>query len=180
MWDSTTDYGYLIDHFSEKKIVGRFDMLYEKMSQFIKREKLSTKVFVSEFILQNAVIDYFADVYRLKEFHTINHVNEDKITAYTAYWLLRRHPIQMKVEDRDPVFINEKFVLSYLQLYLSGKNFTTIPSHTAEESYQHFLENLYYTFIYRRYDAQVLETIILAVRYGQAFQKSVDFSNMEA
>ncbi len=58
------------------------------------REQQDSLVICEE-ILHQVVMDYFADVYRLKEFHKIENTNMAKILAYEAYWILRRKPIQM-------------------------------------------------------------------------------------
>lgn len=57
----------------------------------------------------DAIMDYFTDVYRLKEFHKIKNINMIKIVAYEVYWILKRKPIQIRGTEVNTkvVFANE-------------------------------------------------------------------------
>ncbi len=79
-------------------------------------------------LLNQAVIDYFADIDRLKNFHKIDKINYLKVHAYSAYWLLRRKPIQIIQEDEDTelAFMNENFVASYLFQFLRGQDYGVV------------------------------------------------------
>ena len=65
---------------------------------------------MKEFLMQ-VILDYFMDVMRLKEFHSIERIRTEKLFAYTISWIVRRKPIQFRdysEEERD-IFINERF-----------------------------------------------------------------------
>ena len=69
------------------------------------------------------MLDYFTDISRLKHFHQAKHINSLKVISYETYWLLRRKPIQILVEDETSdamAFLNEKFVFSRIAKYLMG------------------------------------------------------------
>lgn len=44
--------------------------------------------------MMNVLIDYYSDIYRLKEFHDIELVRTEKIIAYTVAWIIKRKPLQ--------------------------------------------------------------------------------------
>lgn len=119
------DYSELVDSFGQEKIEARYVTLYEYLESFIKRNKYDKNVVIANSVLNQAVVDYFTDIYRLKEFHKIEHINYIKIHAYTAYWLLRRKPLQIVVDNEEDIelaFVNEKFVASYLLQFLRGEH----------------------------------------------------------
>ena len=123
------DYSEIIADFGKEKIEKRYETLYEYLDAFIKRHKYVGKVAIAESVLNQAVVDYFADVHRLKNFHHIEAINYLKIHAYTAYWILRRKPLQIiedSLEDIDRAFVNEKFVASYLLDYLREEDTNVI------------------------------------------------------
>lgn len=175
------DYSEILQDFGNEKIEIRYETLYEYLEAFIKRHKYEGIVTIAESILNQAVIDYFADIHRLKNFHHIEAVNYLKIHAYTAYWILRRKPLQIIIddpEDIDRAFINEKFVASYLLQYLRGEHDHVIILENERLAYIEFVKNLEYFLRYRTVTPQMLETMLEAYKAGQAFQKSVDIVNL--
>ena len=107
------DYSDILSAFGKEKIEKRYEILQEYLSAFIKRHKYEDKVNIAESVLNQAVVDYFADIHRLKNFHHIEAINYLKIHAYTAYWILRRKPLQIIADDPKDVelaFVNERFV----------------------------------------------------------------------
>lgn len=171
------DYSEILADFGKEKIEKRYEALYEYLNAFINRHKYEGKVVIAESVLNQAVVDYFADVHRLKNFHHIEAINYLKIHAYTAYWMLRRKPLQIiedDPEDIDRAFVNEKFVASYLLQYLRGENTNVIILESERLPYFEFVKNLEYYLRYRTVTPQMLETMLEAYRAGEAFQKSVD------
>ena len=65
------DYSELVDSFGQEKIEARYVTLYEYLESFIKRNKYDKNVVIANSVLNQAVVDYFTDIYRLKEFHKI-------------------------------------------------------------------------------------------------------------
>lgn len=173
------DYSELIDAFGKKKITERYSTIYEYLESFIKRHGYTNNVIIAESILHQVVVDYFADIYRLKEFHKIEHINFLKIRAYTAYWLLRRKPLQIvkdNDEDIDLAFINEKFVTSYLLQFLYGNHEDVIILQNDRQDFIEFVKNLEYFLRYRTVTAQMLETMLESYRAGIAFYKAIDYA----
>ncbi len=170
------DYSDILADFGKDKIEQRYEALYEYLNAFIKRHKYEEKVIIAESVLNQAVVDYFADVHRLKTFHHIEAINYLKIHAYTAYWVLRRKPLQIVIddpEDIDRAFVNEDFVASYLLQYLRGKNTDVIILKSERVTYLEFVKNLEYYLRYRMVTPQMLETMLESYKAGEAFQKSV-------
>lgn len=69
----------------EKKFQERFETLNEEILSFIDKMNLKGKVELNALALGYALVDYFEDVHRLKEFHKVEHINGMKIVSYTAF-----------------------------------------------------------------------------------------------
>lgn len=137
------DYSELVDSFGQEKIEARYVTLYEYLESFIKRNKYDKNVVIANSVLNQAVVDYFTDIYRLKEFHKIEHINYIKIHAYTAYWLLRRKPLQIVVDNEEDIelaFVNEKFVASYLLQFLRGEHEKVVILENDRQDYIEFVK----------------------------------------
>lgn len=173
----SNDYSDILVAFGKPKIEKRYETLYEYLSAFIKRHKYEGKVIIAESVLNQVVVDYFADIHRLKNFHHIEAINYLKIHAYTGYWILRRKPLQIIEDDPKDVeraFVNEQFVASYLLQYLRGDYTEVIIIENERVSYLEFVKNLEYYLRYRTVTPQMLETMLEAYQAGISFQKSVD------
>ena len=113
------DYSDILRKFGKTEIQERFEDLCSAYDEFIKDQKLETFVRLNTFTLMHAVLDYFTDISRLKDFHKIKNVNWYKVTAYELSWLIRRKPLQILEDNKEElVYINEKFILSYVMSYL--------------------------------------------------------------
>lgn len=177
MKNKSYDYSEILADFGKEKIEKRYETLYEYLETFIKRHKYEGKVEIAKSVLNQAVVDYFADIHRLKNFHHIETINHLKIHAYTAYWILRRKPLQIIEDDQEDIeraFVNEKFVSSYLLQYMRGEKTNIIIIESERLSYLEFVKNLEYFLRYRFVTPQMLETMLEAYQAGEAFQRSVD------
>lgn len=173
---SNYDYEEIIEHFGKEKIMSRFNALEDYLNIFIERSKFKDNVVVSYSLLNQAVIDYFADIDRLKNFHHIEKINFIKVHAYSAYWLLRRKPIQIRDDNNDDTelaFINENFVASYLLQFLRGDNHGVVIKKDNRWEYDEFVENLKYVLRYRMVTPQMLETILESYNAGRIFERSI-------
>lgn len=168
-------YGFIVDYFEEEKIKSRYVWLYSLMQDYIDVEKLEGLVRISEDILNHVIIDYYVDIYRLKEFQDIETTHDSKVYAYLVSWLLRHKPIQILADDMEKVvFINERFATELLRSYLF-RNPKNIPILSAQkEAVDNFLETLLYYFKYRDYSAKSIEMLILSFEAGRAYQFSAD------
>ena len=161
------DYSELVDSFGQEKIEARYVTLYEYLESFIKRNKYDKNVVIANSVLNQAVVDYFTDIYRLKEFH-----------AYTAYWLLRRKPLQIVVDNEEDIelaFVNEKFVASYLLQFLRGEHEKVVILENDRQDYIEFVKNMEYFLRYRTVTPQMIETMLESYMAGMAFYKAVDY-----
>jgi len=94
----------ILDTFGADKIKQRYDTLFEEACDFININQLSDTVRLERSILADVIIDYFSDIKRLKNFHDkIEKTNSEKVIAYTAYWFLKRKPIQIIRDNRRSV-----------------------------------------------------------------------------
>lgn len=165
-----TNYADNWDNEDIEKISKRYQFLYQEMSDFIKRIDAEDKLQINGRSLMHTVMEYFEDIAKLKSAHNLKHANEPKVIAYTAYWLLRRKPIQLLIEDDDDlVFANEKFVLSFMIQFMT-KGRETVPLADDDlDLYRGFLNTLYYYLKYRKLDAQSLELILMSFKAGTLF-----------
>ena len=129
---------------------------------------LGEVAFVDEDLLHHAVMDYFADIQRLKDFHGIELANKNKIVAYEAHWILRRKPIQIVKErsnDADVWYLNEAFLTTLIaQECLSP--YESEPLGDSIGMMRDYLDHLLYHLKYRNVDAQSLELVIDAFSTG--------------
>ena len=160
----------------------RFLTLFKMLQSLLEKYGLDTYCSVNRRLLQNAVMDYFADIARIKDFHPIKHVQRNKIYAFEAYWLLRNHIIQLDGDEGIPdnfLYINER-IISHLFVWLLAKE---LHEHFSADIQIDFLkdklesseyisewrERLEYDFLFRTYTAQTLlltfETFIAAAGF---------------
>jgi hypothetical protein len=167
------EYGDIVEQFTEEALQSRFARLLEECRVFLDESELSENMRVEESILSHVVLDYYADIARLKEFHKIERVNDIKITAYLYYWFIRRKPIQAMlgsaVETTDSTieklsYANELFVYSQLVHFLQKDLSEDI---LARPHFSTFLNSLYYFLKYRLYDAQTLEMLLISFLAGK-------------
>ncbi|WP_033126679.1 hypothetical protein [Eubacterium sp. ER2] len=173
---SNYDYEEIIKNFGREKLIKRYNTLRQYMEQYIQRTEYSGKVQIADSVLNQAVIDYFADIDRLKNFHKIDKINFTKIHAYTAYWLLRRKPLQIVEDDDENMelpFVNENFVASYLLQFMRGEDRNVVIRSEDRWEYDGFVKNLNYVLRYRTITAQMLETILESYKAGRIFEKSI-------
>lgn len=164
-------YRDVLESFGRDKVAKRFDNLMEQLNEFIKRKSYDNNVRICESAVEQAVIDYFTDLYRMKCFHKLDLANYVKITAYMAYWLVRRKPLQVIEDDKTRVglvFCNEDFVLSFIMRFLQK---TASPPFDDDGTYKEFISTLSYTLRYRTLTPQMLELMITGFRAGSIYQR---------
>ncbi len=161
MQSTPFSYEQIVAHFSQETIQERYQYLHDKMQRYIDELKQSDLLYVNTSLLQQVVMDYFTDVYRLKEFHGIEHINITKITAYEVFWILRRKPIQLK-EAADIAFPNEGFLTVFVAHELLVPEEAEPLSEKQEAIFLKFLSHLNYHLKYRNVDKQCLESILFS------------------
>jgi len=183
MDDITFDYfkcDDILEHFGKDKVKDRWDMLFSEMNEFLKFNNLSSVATVSKLLLADAILDYFHDIKRLKDFHGIKIINSQKIIAYTAYWLLHRKPIQIinpQSSDQQSnitelATLNERFVLQLIFDYLCVRQRETHIFQRSNKGLQNFSAMMLYYLSYRLRDAQSLEMIITSFFAGQIYEQT--------
>ena len=165
------EYTDVIKHFTEKRIEDRFYRLLVSAQEFIQGMGFNDHVVCNETLLMLAVLNYFTDIMRLKEFHKIAHTNETKILAYETSWLIRRKPLQViDSNDLKYAFCNEQFVFSQIMFWLrKGETEKGIEA-LAHKDLKSFSNTLFYHLKYRSYDPQTLELMLLAFAAGRKYQ----------
>lgn len=164
-----TDYGSILEEFTEEVIDSRYAVIYQEIKDFTKSLGIEDSIRIDEAVLIHAVLDYFTDISRLKNFHQVKHINSLKVVSYESYWLLRRKPIQIRKRDAvddSLVFVNEKFVFSRISKYLLGDGKAVILSEENKKGLMNYLDSLFYFLKYRNYDAQMLEMMLLGFKAG--------------
>lgn len=162
----------ILQDFGKKngKFEKRFTSLLNDVLAFINEAGLKEKVTINELALGYMLVDYFEDIRRLKIFHKIEHVNSIKIIAYTSYWFLRRKPIQLLEQEKELMYVNERFILAYIMDFMSGN--AQVPILLREnEGLKSFSEALFYYLKYRFHEANGLEMILTAFFAGQIYQE---------
>jgi len=171
MQDNMLSYDFIVEYFGKETIEDRYRYLYDKMQHYIWIREIHDTHYISEDVLHQTVMDYFADVYRIKEFHNIEHINIMKIVAYEVYWILRRKPIQIKEQEskNTNIFANEGFCTTFVAHEFLLPNETDPLDESEQEKFIKFLQHLYYSFKYRNIDKQSLETILFSFETGKIF-----------
>lgn len=165
------DYAEIIDQVGEKRINERLCALHDIYRKFLVETGFQDKMDISlnDRVLIHSILDYFTDITRLKDFHDIKLVNQDKIISYEISWMLRRKPIQVMRTDREElVYVNEKFALEILVNHLTAGKVDDFSGNATIISYCNIL--LYY-LKYRNYDAKVLEIIISSFKAGNSLDR---------
>lgn len=167
--DFIYSYDEILDHFGENTVSDRYKYIYEKMKKYLEERKLEKKVKINDKILQQAIMDYFADIYRLKKFHGIDRVNLNKINSYEIYWLLRRKVMQVieETEKDNLVFINEGFLTVFIAHECLSPEGSAPRTKEQENALLNYLSHLFYCFKYRNIDKQWLETILYSIDLGK-------------
>lgn len=162
------------------QIVARFENLLEQIQDVLTKMGIIDQVMIDTELLGKAVIDYYEDIDRLKEFEDISRVNVDKIYSYGTFWLLRRHPIQIidKTLDKKFWYINEKVCIAIM----IPKMFVEmgIDLNARNERFNNFLDLMYYNFKYRTFTQQTLEFMVEAFFCGYSVRMGDEASDTAA
>jgi len=151
----------------------RYVNLFMDLQELLVKYELSDCCTINNQILWKAVLDYFADIARMKNFHNHDHVQLEKIIAYETYWLLRNHPIQIDKPDNIDakyVHINE-YILSFFFMKMLAERLSRVFAPNIQiddliekfEDHQlidEFRKKLYYTFRFRPYTQQSLLLLV--------------------
>jgi hypothetical protein len=164
-------YTKVIEVFKEKEIEARFHRLLVSAQKFIQEMGYTDHVVCNEAMLMFAVLGFYSDILRLKDFHKIERTNDIKILAYETSWLLKRRPLQVKdSNDIEYAFCNERFAFSQITFWLKkddGEEGTQVSMH---DDLKFFSDTLFYHLKYRNYDPQTLELMLVSFMAGRKYQ----------
>ena len=162
-------YDDLVAVVGEEVIESRIQQISQEMLDFLKTNNLESIAYVHHMALTHAIMDYFSDIQRLKDYQQIEHVNEIKIKAYETFWLLKRKPLQLtgQIEDDRFLYVNEKFLLTRLASFMLGDDINMPIIEEKGIAFKNFLNTLYYYLKFRKCDAQSMELMLLAFKAGQ-------------
>ncbi|MDE5590100.1 MAG: hypothetical protein K2J60_13345 [Acetatifactor sp.] len=153
----------------EEIIKSRIEQISQEMLDFLEKNELEEIAYIHEMALTHAVMDYFSDIQRLKDYQKIDHVNDIKVKAYETFWMLKRKPLQLvrQLDDDRYLYVNEKFLLTRLTSFMLGDNINMPIVGEKGVAFRNFLDTLYYYLKFRRCDAQSIELMLLAFKAGQ-------------
>lgn len=176
MTSNLAKYDMIVKEYSEEVISDRYRYLYDKMKKYIEERKCQDILVINEGLLQQAVMDYFTDVYRLKEFHKIDHINMTKIVAYEVHWLLKRKPIQLPgyVQESKYVYANEGFLTTFIAHELLTPEEKSLLSEQEKQDFLKLLRHINYHLKYRSIDKQTLELMFLSFETGRRINGGVE------
>jgi hypothetical protein len=142
------------------RVARRYRTTLEFLHNFVNTKKIALSVNVDGRILKTAILDYFVDIARIKEFHEIEKIDIDKIYSHMAYWLLKRKPIQIIKQFPGSEFINELFVTSYLISSILAEKSIDGKRTAQNATFNHFQSQLFYNLKYRQVSQKSLELMI--------------------
>lgn len=147
----------------------RYENVLTQIQDVLEALGIMDKVVIDLNLLGFAILNYFEDIDRLKEFQQIERSNVDKIYSYGTFWLLREKPIQIMDKDIDSKFlhINEKvFTMVMVSKMLAEAG---IGDHMENPKLLSFMELIYYNFKYRTFTQRSLELMVSAFFCGCKF-----------
>lgn len=157
---------YIAGKYPVKK---RYKNILTQIQDILEAMNILDDVMISKELLGQAILDYFEDIDRLKQYEGIKKINVDKIYSYETFWLLRRKPIHFTSESVDIKFlhINEKVftaiivakMLKEMKINVSVKNAKIL----------NFMELIYYNFKYRIITQKSLELMVASFFCGYSF-----------
>ena len=166
--NTNKDYRYIVDRVGEKKFKERLDELIHSANQYIVEAGYDKCVACNERIMLNVLLDYLADIFRLKEFHGIENTRTEKIFAYTAAWIVKRKPLQFihDTDEEKDIFVNERFAvfLIFNECLLCGEK--CFVSQENKKKLDEYINSLLYYLKYRECNPQVLELAIESFKMG--------------
>ena len=165
------DYSEIIKQVGINDFHNRLLEMQRTINAFLSEAEYPNWVCCNNRILYHALLDYYADITRLKEFHSIKHTKTDKVVAYMVYWILRRKPIQLNQDsdDEKDIFVNERFACNFLLAECLLENINSQLTSDLEEKLDKYIDLLLYYFKYRPINPQVIELLIESFKMGNAF-----------
>jgi hypothetical protein len=164
-----SDYRYLYEnkHFERDDIVKRFKSWLERIDDCLFKRGLSEVTRIDCSLLSYAVLDYYVDILRIKDFHGMEKVNVKKIYSYGLYWLLKKKPIQLiqDVEEKY-LYLNEKVLLMCTLKMMFAELKVDIDKDIDEKIFLDYITLFYYNLKFRTYTAKSLELVLESMYFS--------------
>ena len=175
----SSDYEYLCDIFTTDRLYERFDFIERAARQFIHDRDVEEYVSVSLASIGNAVIDYFADIARLKDFHNVDRINPNRVAAYCAYWIYKREPLVLCKEPDDELLeskpyladINEWFCTTLFLVMTYDMKKPLVGDGISVTKWKDIVNLINYYFVYRVVTQQSLELMLVALDTTSMYAK---------
>jgi len=158
-------YKYLAGHYYSADVMkSRLLYWYRVSKEVIKSLGLEDVAVINTDALLRMILCYFADIARVRDFHSIELINESKRYAFGAFWFLKLHPVQITVRDMAGdntkcAYINERIVLHVI----ASEFMTSSGNKEKEDQKKLFLRHLFHHLKYRTYTARTLELTLDAL-----------------
>lgn len=162
------DYRELIETVGKEKFTERLRELITTANSFIKNAGYEEVAECNERIMYHVLLDYYSDIFRLKGFHNIEYIRDEKITAYIISWIVKRKPIQLKhfSEDEKDIFINERFgAWLFIDACLRIGKKSYIPL-KEQDHYDDYVDLVLYYLKYRTCNPLILELALESFSMG--------------
>ena len=166
------DEGYYSDLSNRHDIPSRYKAILDQMQDIIKAEGIQDKVQVNEDLLGKAIIDYFEDIDRLKQYEEIDRIKTSKIYAYETYWLVRRKPIQIIGGGCEEKYLYINELACTMMIIIKMHKEANVEIRLGDEQLGEFTQLLYYNLRYRKFTQQSLELMIEAFYLGCSRKKT--------
>lgn len=179
-------YSELLDPIYFETMKNRYKMILEEMIAFIEKGNHENNLIINTNLLSQAILDYFLNIQHLKSIYNVYNVNTDIIYADTAFWLLRKKPIQViptlnhdeitipnqKEAINQFLFINEEFVaFQMISNLLSDLEINPFLLKTEETHLTEFYNHLLYYFKNYDFTSSHLELMVKGFRSGYTIGK---------
>lgn len=136
------NYDELLARVGKEVVESRITQLNTEMSVFLKNYKLEDSVYIHQMALTHALMDYFSDIQRLKDYQ------------------------KKQLESDEWLYVNEKFLLTRLTSFMLQDNLNVVLNEEKKKAFTNFLDTFYYYLKFRRTDAQAIELMLLAFQAG--------------
>lgn len=161
-------YEELIKMVGLEKFAERLDQLIETANKFLEDAGYIETMECNQRIMLQVLLDYYTDIFRLKEFHDIKKIRPEKIAAYTIAWIVKRKPLQFikNSDEEKDIFANERFAaFMFMQECLfSGE--CHFVSKELNDKVIEYTNTLLYYFKYRECNPKILEFAMESFKMG--------------
>jgi len=155
-------YNFDAKGFDEAYRTGFGECLLNQLLAFIEKKQIESKIVLNTSIFEHYLIDVFADLARLSDFHDCDKPNYEKSMSYCASWWVRRKPLALTEEDESLIYVNEEFAFFLILHALDLEN----KKINDEDSVREVLEKLFYHLKYRYVNPQTLELFLHGISLG--------------